>query len=231
MKINSLVIKIKNHHIKINVSHNKLSKNLRLSLNPAKKKFLLTLPYGTPANAAKSFIEKSSQWIEKRIELITNKSIPFKDGVFIPILGNNYQIKYISHKTPRAFTKESNLIIQGSNLEKIIKKWLKSQIALYLTKQSQLYASQINCSINKIKIKELKSSWGSCSSKANLSFSWRLVFAPIEVIKYICAHEVAHLIHLNHSKIFWHTVQNLYPNFKVQRLWLKNNGSKLFLYG
>ncbi|MDB2415501.1 M48 family metallopeptidase, partial [Rickettsiales bacterium] len=79
-------------------------------------------------------------------------------------------------------------------------------------------------------IKDTKSRWGSCSSNGNLSFCWKLVLAPEEVFKYVIAHEVSHLKHMNHSPEFWKQVQSLMPNYKTHCKWLKLNGHNLHLY-
>ncbi|MBY0462855.1 MAG: M48 family metallopeptidase, partial [Alphaproteobacteria bacterium] len=63
-----------------------------------------------------------------------------------------------------------------------------------------------------------------------LSYSWRLAFAPAEVIEYVCAHEVSHLIHMNHSQMFWDTVKSLCPQYKQHKAWLSQHGRQLFLY-
>ena len=78
-----------------------------------------------------------------------------------------------------------------------------------------------------IKIKDYRSRWGSCSFKGDISYNWKIIFAPIEVIEYLIIHELSHLIFFNHSKEFWLKVEEFQPNFKNYRKWLKNNSYKL----
>lgn len=83
------------------------------------------------------------------------------------------------------------------------------------------YAHKIGREVKSIRYKDTKSRWGSCSVDGRLSFSWRLVMAPKEVFEYVVAHEVAHLIEMNHGPRFWTLCEKLCPNSKVYRTWLK----------
>jgi len=83
-----------------------------------------------------------------------------------------------------------------------------------------------NQQINNIFFKYNKSNWGSCSSSGNINISTRLIFAPEEVLDYVCIHEIAHLIESNHSNRFWELVEKAMPNYKEKEKWLKENGNK-----
>ena len=81
-------------------------------------------------------------------------------------------------------------------------------------------------------MRDTKSRWGSCSSTGALSFSWRLVMAPEAVVDYVVAHEVAHLVEMNHGPRFWRLTQSLLPeDMAPQRAWLKRHRNRLFAYG
>jgi predicted metal-dependent hydrolase len=81
----------------------------------------------------------------------------------------------------------------------------------------------------KLRISSARTRWGSCSRQGTLSFTWRLVMAPEEVIDYVVVHELCHLRHLNHSKAFWGLVEGILPDYKVRRAWLKRHGERLQL--
>jgi len=83
----------------------------------------------------------------------------------------------------------------------------------------------------RVTVRDTKSRWGSCSSTGNLSFSWRLVFAPEPVVDYVVAHEVAHLAEMNHGPRFWKLVRSLTPDTATPRAWLKRHRSELLSYG
>ena len=89
------------------------------------------------------------------------------------------------------------------------------------------YSHLLGVNFSKIVIKDPKSRWASCSASGSLMFSWRLIMAPTKVSQYVAAHEVAHLLYMNHSKSFWETVEFLCPDYSSQRRWLKENGKNL----
>ena len=91
-------------------------------------------------------------------------------------------------------------------------------------KINSLNKKHFNQKINNICFKNHKSKWGSCSHKGNINISTRLLFAPDEVLEYVCIHELAHLIEHNHSKRFWALVEKAVPDYKEKQKWLKEKG-------
>ncbi len=85
------------------------------------------------------------------------------------------------------------------------------------------YASQTGLTPAEVKITNTRSRWASCSPKGVLRFSWRLVHAPLDVIDYVVVHELAHLVHKNHSVHFWRTVESIIPEYREKRKWLREN--------
>lgn len=83
-------------------------------------------------------------------------------------------------------------------------------------------------SLKKIFFKHNRSNWGSCSSRGNINISTRLLFAPDDVLEYVCIHELAHLKEHNHSERFWSLVEKAMPNYKEKELWLKENATTCF---
>ncbi len=81
-----------------------------------------------------------------------------------------------------------------------------------------------------ITIRDQKSRWGSCSSRGTLSFNYRLVFAPPKVLDYVVVHELCHLTHMNHSKDFWNMVEQIMPDYKVYKMWLREHGQELNIF-
>ena len=80
---------------------------------------------------------------------------------------------------------------------------------------------------NKLLFGQYKSKWGSCNSKKTISYDWRIIMAPFEVIHYLIIHELCHIKYPNHSKHFWKYVEKYMINYKIQKKWLKNNSNKL----
>ena len=83
----------------------------------------------------------------------------------------------------------------------------------------------------RVTLRDTRSRWGSCSARGNLSFSWRLIFAPEPVLDYVVAHEVAHLVEMNHGPRFWRLVESLAPGSAGARVWVKRHRTRLLSYG
>ncbi|MBO7332601.1 MAG: M48 family metallopeptidase [Alphaproteobacteria bacterium] len=107
---------------------------------------------------------------------------------------------------------------------------MKKEVKKYIEEQSFKIAKEIGVTPKRISIKDTSSCWGSCSSNGNLSFSWRLGFAPVFIIDYVIAHELTHLIQMNHSDDFWRTLRQINPDVMKARKWLKENGCLLHKY-
>ena len=97
--------------------------------------------------------------------------------------------------------------------------------------KTSYYASIMHVSYGRISIREQKTRWGSCSSKGNLNYNWRLIFAPEEVVDYIVVHELAHRKEMNHSPAFYAIVEAILPNYKACQKWLRENGGALWSRG
>ena len=91
-------------------------------------------------------------------------------------------------------------------------------------------ADALGVEVNRIQIRDQRTRWGSCSSGGNLSFNWRLVLAPFEVLDYVVVHEVCHLREANHSRRFWRLVESRRPEWRDQRDWLSQHGPELLAF-
>lgn len=96
------------------------------------------------------------------------------------------------------------------------------------TQKTAYYASIMNVTYGRISIREQKTRWGSCSSRGNLNFNWRLIFAPEPVLDYIVVHELAHRREMNHSHSFYAIVESILPDYKKTKKWLRDNGRSLW---
>ena len=104
---------------------------------------------------------------------------------------------------------------------------IKKQAKNDLTKAVRRYAKELGANPKSITMRDTVSRWGSCSARGTLSFCWRIVMAPPEVLDYLAAHEVAHLREMNHSPDFWGLVKQICPQYETQKLWLTKEGAKL----
>ena len=114
---------------------------------------------------------------------------------------------------------------------------IKEEIQKYLSKLAlqrirealDKYAPTVGCEYGRVTIREQKTRWGSCSSKKNLNFNWKLILAPREALEYVVIHELCHLIHFNHSERFWKEVESRMSEYDLWRKWLRAHGKELSL--
>jgi len=91
-------------------------------------------------------------------------------------------------------------------------------------------AAALGVAYRRIELRDQRTRWGSCSSRGTLSFNWRLVLAPFEVLDYIVVHELCHLREPNHSPRFWRLVASRRPGWRRQRDWLNEHGPELLAF-
>jgi predicted metal-dependent hydrolase len=193
----------------------------------------ITAPRGVSSNDMEHFLKDSEPWILKHIFPLKG-AVLFKHEAAFPLLGKEVKIVHQENTCPEGIEIIGNkLHVEGPALllNNMVCYFLHQHARAEFTKRCHHYASQIRKSFKNVTIRDPKSRWGSCSAKGNISLSWRLLFAPVEVSNYVCAHEVAHLKEMNHSPAFWKIVGDLHPAPQESRLWLKKNGESLFRYG
>lgn len=177
-------------------------------------------------------IDEKRDWILKK-QLVAGQKKPqtykFDGTDEFYFMGKKYPIEFVRTKTKISFDGEKFIISEANqeNLQELMIKWYKSKALKIATFLTDKYTDKLGIKHKNVKISSAKTRWGSCSSKKNINISWRLVLAPLQVLEYVIAHEVAHLKHLDHSKAFWDTVAFLQPNYKTYKKWLKENHNLL----
>lgn len=206
------------------------AKRLTLRIDAAARQAVLTLPPHCSRQDALDFVERHREWIENNLQNIP-EAVCFYDGETISILGKDYQICHCPNNRG-ARLNENRLEISGQAefLHRRVKDFLKKLAAEEFQRLSRKKADLLGCRINTVTIKDTKSRWGSCSTRNNINYNWRIILAPMPVIDYLIAHEVAHLKHPDHSRSFWNCVRSLCPDCAQGRLWLRRHGKELFKY-
>ena len=191
----------------------------------------VTTPWRFSKRNVISFIRDHQDWIQKQQE--AEKSTPFHDGMIVPIEGVDHVITHIEGKGIKVTQEDGQLIVAGNidRLPRAVERYLRKRAREIIVPLAHEKASTIGKKINRIAIKDTSTRWGSCSTKGNLNFSWRVIMAPPETLDYLVAHEVAHLQHMNHSHNFWDVCEGLSEAYSVGKSWLKKNGKMLQGFG
>jgi predicted metal-dependent hydrolase len=199
-----------------------------------KNGFELIVPKRVSMKQAVDFLYKKEEWVlEKNRELQQKSRTIFENGRQITILGNIYTIKHSGSLRGVTKVEETNLLVSGieEHISRKVRQFLINLAKSEISANTTIYSKNLNVKFSRITVRDTTTRWGSCSRSGNLSFSWRLVMAPREVLEYVVAHEVSHLKEMNHSKKFWDVVESIYPNYQQSKNWLKKHGHILHSYG
>jgi predicted metal-dependent hydrolase len=204
------------------------ARGFRMSIS-SQGEVVVSAPPLAPKFFIDQFVQGNLAWILKTKAKLAHKKQPESD-THLELFGKQYTKQVIS-----AGDKPTQVLIQDPDV--IINTWgskdggahrlenfYKQSAAVYITHRTQQLAEKMQTTYGRISLKTQKTRWGSCSSRGNLNFNWRLVHYPPEIIDYVIVHELAHRTHMNHSASFWRLVAEFDPRYQAHRNWLKKYG-------
>jgi predicted metal-dependent hydrolase len=212
------------------------ARRLSLRVDAAARGVELVLPRWVSSDAAIGFVAQHRGWIAARVAAMP---LPrhLADGAMVPVFGVPHRIRRVV-EPPRSLTAAPVTIVDGeirvrgdaAHLPRRVRDHLIALAKREFAARARALAARLGKSVTRVGVRDPKSRWGSCSSTGALSFSWRLVLAPEPVVDYVVAHEVAHLVEMNHSPRFWRVVASLVPDSAAPRAWLKQHRLELLSY-
>jgi predicted metal-dependent hydrolase len=214
---------------RVHIKTHPRARHLTLRQDTRTAQFILTKPRRTSHKTAIKFIEECRGWIESQK---TKHPTPnrIESGSTIQLEGRELTIRHIDAPGIDVFTKNDELIVKcrAPRVPRAVQRFLIQRAENLIIPLAHAKAVGLKKPIKSIRFRDTSSRWGSCTHDGKLSFSWRLIMAPMEVIDYIVGHEVAHLEHMNHSKKFWDMCDRLTRYTVYGRHWLKVNGDRLY---
>lgn len=224
--------------VEVRLLPSKTATKLRIRVTPGG--VTLTLPAGRGRDEAASFLEAQHVWIGAQVARLQVLSAvrrpPAVPKGEILYFGRPHLVKVISDpywRGPnRIDLRDGEITIRrqsnGRTLpSKSLENWLRKQARISILRHMSAVQKRIRRSPGRIYVMSQRTKWGSCSALGNLSFNWRLVMAPEEVMRYLVTHEVVHLAVPDHSPRFWLTVRSICPTAERSRQWLAANSSRL----
>jgi predicted metal-dependent hydrolase len=218
-------------HIAIRVSAR--ARRIALRIDAAERKVELVLPSGVPTSDGLRFAAAKQGWIAARLAALPPPA-PFHEGAIVPVFGALHPVRRENDAAaPAVMIRDGEIRVRGASehVARRIRDHLVGMARREFTRRARTLAARIDRKVARVAVRDTKSRWGSCSGRGNLAFSWRLIFAPEWVIDYVVAHEVAHLVEMNHGARFWRVVDSLSPNSVAARAWLKTQRNRLLSYG
>lgn len=227
----NIEVHIGNRVIPLLIRNSRLAKRLSLRISPAKDKVVMTLPRRASLASGMKFLNSKTDWVLANIE--AEQPVALTDGTILPVLGRNLLIRRMSGRGT-TFIDYENLMLTVYGAPEFaarrVKDFLKKMMREECTKRVETIAQKLGKAPSKVIISRAGSRWGSCTAHGVISLNWLLAFAPPHILDYVIAHETAHLIEMNHSPRFWRLVEQLYPDAKTARQWLKKEGYRLHRY-
>jgi len=228
------LLEIEGRAVPLAVRRSRRARRLYLRVDPSAPPDLpveLILPRGVGLAEGLRFARDKSRWVARRLAALP-PPIPFDHGAIIEVDG---QALTIQHVGGGGTTRRDGplLLVAGApeHLPRRVRDWIKAQARDVLTRRSRELAECIGQHVRGVRLGDPRSRWGSCSPDGRLAYSWRLVLAPRFVLDYVVAHEVAHLVHLNHGRRFWRLVTDLAGDIDTPRAWLNRHGPRLLRHG
>jgi predicted metal-dependent hydrolase len=222
------------YHVRLR--RNRQARRYTLRIDTAAREVVLTMPPRGSVKAAKEFAQRHGAWIAARLRRLP-EAVPFTDGTELPVRGVAHRIAHRSGARGTVWIEagegEPLLCVAGAapHIERRVSDFLKREAKRDLDVACRRHAAALAVTIKRIAVRDQSSRWGSCSTTGALSFSWRLILAPSFVLDYLAAHEVAHLMEMNHGPRFWNLVVRLTPDAARAKAWLDAHGSGLHRYG
>ncbi|MBU1621071.1 MAG: M48 family metallopeptidase [Gammaproteobacteria bacterium] len=194
----------------------------------------VSAPTGCDLQFIQQLIQQKKDWIDKHLSQQQQTTEPgWLAQRQIPLFDDKLKLNIVQDRVNQFSLDGDCLWLQLSSrnkkqsqdkwIEKLVTEFYLQQAKLWFELEVQLRQQQMSLSSREVRVCHFKAKWGSCDSSGVLSFNWRLLMAPAWVAQYVVVHELAHLVHMNHSKSFWALVSQFNQDAAKARLWLKQN--------
>ena len=184
-----------------------------------------------------SALKEKSDWVLKKLDEWKKKesiSLIWEESSIFPLLGDPWKLvieptgvmKMIPVKIRKIVEKDQLELpfattVAAQEIEKIVMDWYYKQAHIYFSKRIKFFSKKLGVPRPQLKLSRAKTQWGSCNSRRIIHLNWRLIQLSISLVDYVIAHELSHLIEMNHSSAFWRTVESIFPNYVATRNELK----------
>lgn len=212
------------------------ARRMRLSVDPRDGGVRLVMPSRASLRAALTWVESKRGWIEAALDALPDAR-PIADGMTIEVAGEPLRIELAAADDDRGRIVRrvgARLIVPrpADLLAARVTRWLRRQALDRLEAETARFAALAGVTIGRVSVGDPRARWGSCSANGDIRYSWRLILAPPDVLEATVAHEVAHRLHMDHSREFHAAVERLLGRAPLpERAWLREHGRHLYWLG
>ncbi|MGE3689853.1 MAG: M48 family metallopeptidase [Novosphingobium sp.] len=208
------------------------AKRLTLRLAPDGSEVRVSMPRWGRLEEALAFARSRSDWLERQLAAVPVRTEPLRHGSMLPYRGDIVRIEH-NEAAPRRPCLTQGVIALGGPAESVssrLRRWLETEARRLLAEDLAHYCATAGRDVPKLALSGAQRRWGSCSSKGMVRINWRLVMAPDYVRRSVVAHEVAHMVHFDHSPRFHALLGEIFEgDIAAANRWLKHEGRGLYL--
>ncbi|WP_396643457.1 M48 family metallopeptidase [Methylomonas sp. 2B] len=221
------------------------AKRTRIVVKPGRVE--VVAPPKVPERQIQAFVAAQQDWIRAALRRVAEKTRPapawapalYTDGAAVPYLGERIplRIETAARKTVGVELRDGSgfhvrmpageTSDESERIRLALGDWMKRQARIQALHWIERHAPRHGLMPRAVRIKTQKSRWGSCGPKNDINLNWLLMLAPPAALEYVVVHELCHIRHKNHSADFWQLVEAHLPNYREQRLWLKQHGAAI----
>jgi len=226
------VIEVDGVSIALAVRHHPRARRYGLRVDAAAGRVVLVVPPRGSQAGALRFARRHGAWARRRLAQVPPRTA-FAPGTTLEVMGARVEIVHDPAHRGGAALEEDRMRVGGRPefVARRVRDRLKAEARRELLARATACAATLGRRVRAVAVGDPRSRWGSCASDGALRFSWRLVLAPPEILDYVVAHEVAHLVEANHGARFWRLVDGLTPHRERAQLWLRRHGAALLRMG
>lgn len=227
------------HDFEFEVRRSHRRKTLCLQIQDGQVKVMV--PARTAERQIQALLDKHTPWIRKKLseQAARPAAAPktYLDGETYQYLGQELLLKVVEGPPWPAERTGRDLIVtvparivEAARQAKVrdrLYEWYRQAALEEFRDRTASCARRLGVSPKTVGVKTYRRRWGSCSSRGEITYNWRLIIAPEPIVDYVVAHEVAHLAQHNHSAAFWRIVEGLMPDYRAHQAWLNRNGGIL----
>lgn len=231
-------IRLGNQDISYRLRRSVRRRSIGLSIAPSG--LVVSVPSRLPQRAWEAVLLEKSGWVLAKLEEMRARVIPafaWRDGEILPFLGSPLEL-VVEQGGPRTRPALLDGLLRvalpdpgdAGALEAKVVQWYRREALAFFQDRVAHYARQLGANVSRLGLSNARTRWGSCTSAGAVRLNWRLVKAPPAVIDYVVAHELAHLLELNHSPDFWRIVAQLCPDHTMLRAELNQRAAYYHLF-
>ena len=204
------------------------AKRTRVTVHPDRT-VEVVIPKRAAEREAHDAVRELRPWIERRLRALdrAGDELPRTPGT-VPYLGEELAVVRQPGRT-RVHRRAGELLVPQAGTREAIERWYRNQARKEVAPRLDAAVARAGVRYTRLTIRGQRTRWASCSTTGAMSFNWRLLLAPPEILDYVVEHEVAHLTHMDHSPRFWALLESRAPDWRTHARWLKRYGSTLAL--